>query len=234
MAVRRGGVGATAEGPRDRRAEILDAAAEMFLDKGFDQTAMDAVAARAGVSKATVYAHYRDKTGLFEAVIERGASALDVNLDRTLVGSASAPAPKLVQVAMALLEASTRPNYLAMLRVLLSERTRRPELTRALRRNDMPYAVGVVASILADDAAQHGYALVDPAVHASLFVRMIAGSLQLDALLNPSFRPDRTLLESHAQWVTQVFLSGIRPRPDTDEPTQSAPPPGYAYPWLML
>jgi len=233
MAVRRGGAGAAAGGARDRRAQILDAAAEIFLDKGFDQTAMDAVAARAGVSKATVYAHYRDKTGLFEAVIERGASTLDVNLDRTLGSSASTPEPKLVQVATALLEASTRANYLAMLRVLLTEQTRRPELTRALRRNDMPYAVGVVASILADDAAQRGYALVDPAAHASLFVRMVAGSLQLDALLNAKFRPDQKLLESHAQWVTQIFLRGIRPQ-DTDEAAQSAPPPGYAYPWSVL
>ena len=63
---------------------------------------------------------------------------------------------------------------------------------------------------------------------------MIAGSLQLEVLLNPNFRPDRKLLESHAQWVTQIFLRGIRPRPDTDEPARSAPPPGYAYPWSML
>jgi TetR/AcrR family transcriptional regulator, mexJK operon transcriptional repressor len=231
MAARRGGVGAASEGARDRRTEILDAAAEIFLDKGFDQTAMDAVAARAGVSKATVYAHYRDKTGLFEAVIERGSSALDVNLDRTLGGSASAPEPKLVEVAMALLEAVTRTNYLAMLGVLLSERNRRPELARSLRRSDMPYAVGVVASILADDAAQRGYTLADPAAHASLYIRMIAGSLQMDALLNTTFRPDRELLQSHAQWVTRVFLNGVRPRPETPGPAQSTPPPGYSYPW---
>lgn len=234
MAARRGGPGAAAEGARDRRTEILDAAADLFLGQGFDQTAMDAVATRAGVSKATVYAHYGDKAGLFEAVIERGASALDVNLDRTLGGSASTPEPKLVQVATALLEASTRANYLAMLRVLLTERTRRPELTRALRRNDMPYAVGVVASILADDAARHGYTLVDPASHASLFVRMVAGSLQLDALLNPSFHPDRKLFESHARWVTEIFLRGVRPRAGTDGPARSTPPADYAYPWTVL
>lgn len=234
MAVRRDGAAAAAEGKRDKRTLILDAAADIFLDKGFDQTSMDAVSARAGVSKATVYSHYRDKTGLFEAVIERGASMLDVNLDRALVDSASTPEEKLVQVATAVLEATTRTSYLALLRVLLTERARRPELTRALRRSDMPYSVGVVASILGDDAARHGYALVAPATHASLFLRMAAASLQLDALVNPTFRPDEKLFESHARWVTQVFLQGIRPRPGTGGPVRAEPPEDYAYPWPAL
>jgi TetR/AcrR family transcriptional repressor of mexJK operon len=234
MAVRRDGAGSAAEAARDKRTLILDAAAEIFLDKGFDQTSMEAVAARAGVSKATVYAHYRDKSGLFEAVIERGASTLNVNLDRTLVDSTSMPEEKLVQVVSALLEATTRANFMAMLRVLLTERTRRPELMRSLRGSGMPYSVGVVASILADDAARHGYALVDPSAHASLLIRMAAGSLQLDALVNPGFRPDAKLLESHARWVTQAFLQGIRPRVGDDGPARSAPPAGYAYPWPVL
>ena len=133
MAVRRNGAGSAAKAVRDKRTLVLDAAAEIFLDKGFDQTSMEAVAARAGVSKATVYAHYRDKAGLFEAVIERGAAALNVNLDCTLVDSESMPEEKLVQVVSSLLDATTRANFMAMLRVLLTERTRRPELMRSLR-----------------------------------------------------------------------------------------------------
>lgn len=236
MAVRRDGAGPETEAAavRNKRTLVLDAAAEIFLDKGFDQTSMEAVAARAGVSKATVYAHYRDKAGLFEAVIERGATALNVNLDRTLLDSASPPEEKLVQVVSALLEATTRANFMAMLRVLLTERTRRPDLMRSLRSNGVPYSVGVVASILADDAARHGYALVDPSAHASLLIRMAAGSLQLDALVNPGFRPDMKLLESHARWVTQAFLRGIRPRAGDEGPPRSAPPAGYVYPWPVL
>lgn len=215
----------------DKRTVVIEAAAEIFLDKGFDQTTMDAVAARAGVSKMTVYAYYRDKMGLFEAVIKRGASMLDVNLDRTLVDAVSTPEQKLVQVATAVLKATTEAHYLALLRVLLTERARRPELTLSLRRSDVPYSVGVIASILGDDAAQHGYALVDPAAHASLFLRMAAGSLQLDALVLPDFQPDEKFFESHAQWVTQVFLSGIRPRGGPGEVAKAEPPADYAYPW---
>src|SRR5690242_10508358 len=87
------------EGKRDKRALVLEAAVEIFLDKGFDQTSMAAVAARAGVAKQTVYAYYRDKTSLFKAVIDHGATLLDVNLDHILADSVSTPEQKLHQVA---------------------------------------------------------------------------------------------------------------------------------------
>lgn len=60
---------------RSKRGSILDAAVELFLELGFDQTSMDAVAARAGVSKTTVYAHFGDKLELFRAVIARGGDS---------------------------------------------------------------------------------------------------------------------------------------------------------------
>ncbi|MEX0298498.1 MAG: TetR/AcrR family transcriptional regulator [Kordiimonas sp.] len=63
--------------PRDneKNAAIVEAAAHLFLDKGFDGTSMDEVAKGAGVSKQTVYSHFSSKEQLFSAsiraVIER-------------------------------------------------------------------------------------------------------------------------------------------------------------------
>ena len=59
-------------GPGSRAAkpqQILDAARALFLKDGFSATSMDAVAKAAGVSKATVYAHYKSKEELFAAMI---------------------------------------------------------------------------------------------------------------------------------------------------------------------
>lgn len=224
-----------AEDKRDKRARILDAAVEMFLDKGFDKTLMTEVAARAGVAKQTIYAYYHDKTGLFRAVIDHSASLLDVNLDHILADSESTPEQKLHHVATALLKATTRENHLALLRVLLTERDRLPETIREPRPTTaMPYSVGVVAAILSDDAARRGYALVNPAAHASLFVRLAAASMQFEALVTPTFHPDERLLETHARWVTRVFLDGVRPRADAEGPAQAAPPEDYSYRWQDL
>jgi TetR/AcrR family transcriptional repressor of mexJK operon len=58
------------EMPTEKRAAILDAGKRLFPTKGFDGTSMDAVAAEAGVSKLTVYSHFRDKETLFQEVLK--------------------------------------------------------------------------------------------------------------------------------------------------------------------
>jgi AcrR family transcriptional regulator len=52
--------------PRSARAhqKVLDAALRLFASEGIDATSMDAIAAASGVSKATIYNHWRDKDAL--------------------------------------------------------------------------------------------------------------------------------------------------------------------------
>src|ERR1700733_10039359 len=54
-----------------RQLELLDTALDMFLDKGFEQTTMEAVAAAVGMTKRTIYARYDDKAALFLATVQR-------------------------------------------------------------------------------------------------------------------------------------------------------------------
>ena len=60
-------VGRPQQRSRDTRAKILAAARTAFAEDGFETTSAEAVAQRAGVSKATVFAHFGDKTGLLIA-----------------------------------------------------------------------------------------------------------------------------------------------------------------------
>ncbi|WP_417769338.1 TetR/AcrR family transcriptional regulator [Stappia sp.] len=53
---------------RETRDRILAAARELFDARGYEDTSVDAVAERAGVAKATVFAHFTDKTNLLIAV----------------------------------------------------------------------------------------------------------------------------------------------------------------------
>ncbi|MFD0773202.1 TetR/AcrR family transcriptional regulator [Streptomonospora algeriensis] len=59
-----------------KRAAILDAAETLFVSEGYELTSVDAVAARAGVSKRTVYDHFGDKRSLFQSVLARVNDAL--------------------------------------------------------------------------------------------------------------------------------------------------------------
>lgn len=65
-------------GQAHKRAAILAAARDLFVHVGVERTSMDAVAAKAAVSKRTVYDYYGDKRRLLLAVIEEaGEAALD-------------------------------------------------------------------------------------------------------------------------------------------------------------
>lgn len=52
-----------------RPAEILAAALDLFVEKGFAATRLDEVAARAGVSKGTLYLYFSSKEEMFKAVV---------------------------------------------------------------------------------------------------------------------------------------------------------------------
>jgi AcrR family transcriptional regulator len=58
-------------GPVRRRPELLDAALELFLERGYDGASMQAVADKAGVTKPVVYAAFKSKDDLFRALLAR-------------------------------------------------------------------------------------------------------------------------------------------------------------------
>lgn len=97
-------------GARPKGERVLDAAVQVFLANGFDQTSMDAIAARAGVSKTTVYAHYADKLALFRAVVERSGRLLAVQLDETRLRAGQDPQARLTELLLIVLEGTTSPS----------------------------------------------------------------------------------------------------------------------------
>ena len=57
-----------------RPGELLDAALDLFVEKGFAATRVEEVAARAGVSKGTLFLYFQSKEDLFKAVVRENIS----------------------------------------------------------------------------------------------------------------------------------------------------------------
>ena len=70
-----GATGADRRGNRlprgERRGQLLVAASEVFVDRGFHAAGMDEIADRAGVSKPVLYQHFSSKLELYLAVLQR-------------------------------------------------------------------------------------------------------------------------------------------------------------------
>lgn len=77
-----------------RPSELTAAALELFVEKGFAATRLDEIAARAGVSKGTLYLYFESKEELFKAVIREGLLPLLAEGEE-LVASMSGPASEL-------------------------------------------------------------------------------------------------------------------------------------------
>jgi AcrR family transcriptional regulator len=59
---------------RVSRERILEAATELFAQKGYAGTGVDQLAARSGIAKTAIYYHFGNKAGLLAAALERAAS----------------------------------------------------------------------------------------------------------------------------------------------------------------
>ncbi|MGF1481616.1 MAG: TetR/AcrR family transcriptional regulator [Cyanophyceae cyanobacterium] len=122
----------------EKAAAILKGAMQEFLANGYAATSMDRVAKAAGVSKATVYSHFGDKEGLFNALIQ------DLVHDKfqTVLGlqepqsMAREPSLVLSEIAHRLLDnAGSDRTFLNFIRIMMGESGRFPELAQAYVRN---------------------------------------------------------------------------------------------------
>lgn len=107
--------------------QILQAAMRVFLQHGYAGTSMERVAIEAGVSKPTLYSYFQNKQGLFTALIERATlSCLQVEFGSELFKGE--PAALLPRLARVVLTKMNDPEYIALLRLVMAESARFPEL----------------------------------------------------------------------------------------------------------
>ena len=93
----------------ERREQLIEIARGLFAEKGYDGTAVEDVAAHAGVSKPVVYEHFGGKEGLYAVVVDREVTLL-LSMMREALSTGSAR-QLLEQAATALLDfIDTRPD----------------------------------------------------------------------------------------------------------------------------
>jgi AcrR family transcriptional regulator len=83
---------------RERRAQLLESALEVFVAQGYHAAAMDDIAERAGVSKPVLYQHFPGKLDLYLALLD---SSCDAIIDNCRIALSATPDIKLrVQAAI--------------------------------------------------------------------------------------------------------------------------------------
>ncbi|GAB4533729.1 MAG: hypothetical protein Tsb0014_19430 [Pleurocapsa sp.] len=163
-----------------KREQILQGAMQVFLQQGYAGTSMDRVAEAAGVSKNTIYNHFRDKEGLFTALIEH------ITSDRFQIVFGKVPLegkPEIVlrQIAEKLLSTILPDKeYISFLRLLIGESERFPQLAQLFVSN-LPQKV---LSLLSEYFRSHPEInLPNPEATARIFMGSLMGYVLTQEIL---------------------------------------------------
>jgi TetR/AcrR family transcriptional repressor of mexJK operon len=115
--------------PRDpaKLEAILDAAYDLFVDRGIAATPLDLVAERARVSKMTVYANFRDKPALVAAVFEHMRKTTHLP-DLTVVSNLNLSLERLAEFGKVVVSILTRPEVVRETRLMAECAADQPRL----------------------------------------------------------------------------------------------------------
>ena len=97
----------------EREQLILEAADQLFLEKGYHDTSIDDIAAQVGISKGTVYLHFASKEDLVAALFDRGTRAMLETLNGILAAPGT-PREKLQNIIRQIYGSMDRQRFQLM------------------------------------------------------------------------------------------------------------------------
>ena len=160
------------------RAAVVAAATALFLERGYLDTSVDEVAARASVSKRTVYNAFADKERLFTEVV-LGVTAIAEQFAGGVVAGlreADDVRAALRDLARRHLASVTRPEVVRLRRLISAESTRFPDLAREYHQRAPGRVLRALSDVLADLARAGRLRVPDPDRAAQHFAFLVVGS----------------------------------------------------------
>lgn len=159
----------TAEAKEKRRRALLAAALDEFVERGFAAARMDDIAARAGLSKGTLYLYFDSKEAVFAGLVDAVALPNVAQMEAFLKETPSARAA--LKRLMAFLPHLVRDTPLPHLaKVLIADAGAFPEVARRYRTQVIDRVLAAIAALLERGRAAGELAVDDPALTARLVV----------------------------------------------------------------
>ncbi|GAA1041185.1 TetR/AcrR family transcriptional regulator [Virgisporangium ochraceum] len=192
-----------------KRQTILAAALDEFLENGFLGAGMDRVAARAGASKVTVYAHFADKQTLFDAVSDEAiAAAGRAGSERVEALAASTDLPRdLRAFAREHIAGVTAPHLVQLRRMIIGEARRFPDLARAWHRGAPERGHATLARIITRLSERGLVRAPDPLLAAQHLNYLILSIPLNEAMFAVREDHDGTELRRWADEAVRVWLA---------------------------
>jgi len=190
-----------------RRAQLLDAALEIFVANGYHAAAMDEIAERAGVSKPVLYQHFPGKMELYLALLDQSCDSVVDAVRRALTSTEDNKARVAAAVeAFYTYVANERAGFRL---VFESDLTNEPHVRERVERVT-EVTSALIAEVIEDDTGL-------PPEASRLLAVSLVGMAQVSARywLAGGGRPDQ---QTAVALVSGLAWRGIRGYPHTDVP----------------
>jgi AcrR family transcriptional regulator len=193
-----------------RPDEVLDAALDLFIEKGFAATRVDDIARRAGLSKGTIYLYFPSKGAIMEGLVRRAIVPITETAAAALGAFRGSPRDALLLLFGVMLKSLANPRVLAIPKLVVREVGTFPELAAMYRREVIDRALPLIAGVVRRGIEEGVFRPVDP----ELAVRSILGPIAIHLLMAEIFGVTpaggldlQRLIESHLDILYNGLLS---------------------------
>ena len=193
-----------------KRQDILQTALRLFGQTGYTGTTMDDIAHRLGLSKAALYQYFDSKEEIFASLV-RESKIMSMITDLPEREPAGELSSFIKEIGLEFMDMYNEPEKLNLLRTIICESPRFPELGRLIFDQTIDQANNKVASYLqkAQDAGRIGD--INPKFAARTFLGMLLSFVIVDKLINNA-EGEEFAQQEIVTGAVEIFLNGIGTR----------------------
>jgi AcrR family transcriptional regulator len=192
----------------ERSEEMIRAASDLFLEKGYDGTSMDEIIQRAGGSKAHIYREFGGKDNLFLAAVKFLCDEVQAPIQRMDVSALSLKAG-LRKLAALLVQILLSAKHLAFQRLVFAEAVRFHEAGRMWFERGPQATHEIFSQYLEAGMRTHQLRKADPNLAARLLCDMLSGHLLDCAWLGIGKKPSGPEVKRIINAAVDIFLNGM-------------------------
>ena len=193
-----------------RRDRILQVAREVFFEEGFSAATMSMIAARLGGSKATLYAYFKNKEDLFDAIIADQCSVIERML--MLEEEGADVRTTLLALGRELVSAMASDQAVRTMQLIIEESRRNPELARRFDAAGPQVGAERLAAFLGRVHAKGEIYAPDPVRAAGVLATLLKGELHFRRMLGLEPEPTPEHVDELVEAAVNDFLAAYAPR----------------------
>lgn len=207
--------------PEERPQQILDAALSVFAEHGIDAAKLEEIAARAGVSKGTIYLYFSSKEELFREVVRQRVGPAIANADKLSASGESAEVQLKSYVAHQW-ECLGLADSEGWIRLVMLELHKYPDLAAFHWDEVVTRSNAILSEIIARGVASGEFRPIDPLTAAQMVKAVVLMHVLWTGPRAPAPAQHRPALESVLDNITDFVLHALRATPACAVPTSGA------------